>query len=400
MVDRGEVPGAGTQSSLFTRPFILLCTAMFLGYANQWIVMPVIPLYVNAQGGSAFVAGLALLAFSVPSVTVRPFVGMLADRWNAAGVLAVGLVLLASGSALLLVTGTVMLFLGSIVRGLGWAGLNTGGYTRLASAAPPERRGEAAGYYTSATSAASALLPALGLWLLGQGGGYSQVFLASIALALLGLPFALILARDGLAREAAAKRAQKPAGGAMLDRGVLVATGLNLCSTLAMPAVMAFLPLYARSLGIGDVGLFYVVAGVTNILLRPLLGKWSDAMGRVPGVAIGLASQCGGIVLIIFAQGLALILLGGVLVAAGMALTTSTTTALAMDLANPQARGQAMATYSISYQIGAGLGAIISGALADLVGLRGMYVGSLVIAATGLVLLAFARKRIPVPAKS
>lgn len=400
MVDRGEVPGAGTAPSLLTRPFVLLCTAMFLGYANQWIVMPVIPLYVNSQGGSAFVAGLALLAFSVPSVAVRPFVGMLADRWNAAAVLGVGLVLLASGSALLLVTGSVMLFLGNIVRGLGWAGLNTGGYTRLATAAPAERRGEAAGYYTAATSAASALLPALGLWLLGQGVGYAQVFLASIALALLGLPFALHLAHDGIAREAAAKRAQKPAAGAMLDRGVLVATGLNLCSTLAMPAVMAFLPLYARSLGIGDVGLFYVVAGVTNILLRPLLGKWSDAMGRVPGVAIGLASQCGGIVLIIFAQGLALILLGGVLVAAGMALTTSTTTALAMDLANPQARGQAMATYSISYQIGAGLGAIISGALADLVGLRGMYVGSLVITGAGLAFLASARKRIVVPAKS
>ena len=154
MVDRGEVADTGTRSGLLTRPFLLLCTAMFLGYANQWIVMPVIPLYVNSQGGSAFVAGLALLAFSVPSVTVRPFVGMLADRWNAAAVLGVGLVLLASGSALLLLTGSVMLFVGNIVRGLGWAGLNTGGYTRLATAAPAERRGEAAGYYTAATSAA------------------------------------------------------------------------------------------------------------------------------------------------------------------------------------------------------------------------------------------------------
>ena len=53
--------------SIFTRPFVLLCCALFLGYANQWVMTPLIPLYVDSLGGSAFVAGLALLAFSLPS---------------------------------------------------------------------------------------------------------------------------------------------------------------------------------------------------------------------------------------------------------------------------------------------------------------------------------------------
>ena len=52
----------------------------FLGYANQWVVTPIIPLYVDSHGGSAFLAGLALLALAVPSVVVRPFVGMLAMK--------------------------------------------------------------------------------------------------------------------------------------------------------------------------------------------------------------------------------------------------------------------------------------------------------------------------------
>lgn len=114
-------------------------------------------------------------------------------------------------------------------------------------------------------------------------------------------------------------------------------------------------------------------------------------MGRAPGIALGLGAQFVGILLIATANGLIAILIGGLFVALGMSLTTSITTALAMDLAKPEARGRAMATYSMSYQIGAGLGAIISGALADLVGLRGMYVGSLVITASGLLLLAATR---------
>jgi MFS family permease len=59
-----------------------------------------------------------------------------------------------------------------------------------------------------------------------------------------------------------------------------------------------------------------------------------------------------------------------------------------------------MATFSISYQLGAGLGSLISGALADTVGLRGMYVGSVVITVAGLALLASAWKLLPRPAAS
>jgi MFS family permease len=372
---------------------------MFLGYANQWVITPVIPLYVDDLGGSAFVAGLALLAFSVPSFTVRPFVGRVADRWNAAAVLAVGLILLAAGSLLFLAPLLAMVFIGGIVRGLGWAGLNIGGYTTLATAAPTQRRGEAAGYYTSATASASIIFPALGLWLIEGHGGFPFVFLFSVILALLGLPIALGLARAGAEAKAAAHTVARPGPGGLLDRGVLLATGLNLCSTLAMPSVMAFLPLYARSLGIENIGLFYVLAGLTSIIARPVLGKKSDAMGRGPAIGFGLGAQCIGFLLIVLAQDLTLILAGGVFVALGSSMISSTSTALAMDLANARFRGQAMATFSVSFQIGAGVGAIISGALADLAGLRGMYVGSIAITLAGFGLLAIAWKSLPRPAR-
>jgi MFS family permease len=178
---------------------------------------------------------------------------------------------------------------------------------------------------------------------------------------------------------------------------VLLATGLNLCSTLATPSVTAFLPLYARALGIDNIGWFYVLAGITGIVVRPVLGKKSDAIGRGPAIAIGLCAQLIGLALIIAANGIAVILVGGFFVAIGQALIGSTTTALAMDLANPRSRGRSMASFSISFQIGAGVGAIIAGALADLVGLKGMYLGSIVITVTGFILLANAWKLLPRP---
>jgi len=399
-VPRESENDAGAEASLATKPFVLLCLATFLGYANQWMLTPIIPLYVHDMGGSAFVAGLALLAFAVPSFTVRPLVGHIADRWNAAGVLAVGLVLLATGTALFLIPLLSMLFIGGVVRGLGWAGVNTGGYTVLALAAPAKRRGEAAGYYTSANTSASIAFPALALWVISGPGGFQAVFVLSTLFALLGLPVALSLARGRREARAAAPSAGEPHSTGLIERGVLLATGLNLCSSLVMPSVMAFLPLYARSLGIDNIGLFYVLAGATSIVVRPVLGKQSDSIGRGPAIAIGLGSQLIGLTLIIIARDIQLILVGGFFVAIGMAMISSTTTALAMDLANPRARGRAMATFSVSFQIGAGAGALISGALADLVGLRGMYVGSVVITIAGLAILAGAWKSLPRPHKA
>ena len=386
-----------TASALITKPFLLLCAAMFLGYANQWVLTPAIPLYVDDMGGSAFVAGLALLAFSVPSFTVRPFVGRMADRWSAAGVLALGLVLLALGSVLFLAPFLLMVFIANMIRGVGWAGLNTGGYTTLAMAAPAERRGEAAGYYTSVTASANIFFPALGLWIVAHEGGFQIVAMLSIGFAALGLPIALRLKRATSAPRESAKARDATSDG-LIDRGVLLATGLNLCSNLVNPSVMAFMPLYARALGIENIGFFYIVAGLTNIVVRPVLGRWADSIGRGPSIALGLCAQLFGLVLILAANGLTLILVGGVFFSVGNAIMGSTTTALAMDLANPRTRGQAMATFSISFQLGVGIGAIVSGALIDWVSFTGMYVGSIAIVSLGFILLARAWKSLPRPA--
>jgi MFS family permease len=340
---------------------------------------------------------LVLLAFSVPSFGVRPLVGRLADQWSAVGVLAVGLVLLALGSLVFLAPFLATVFVANFIRGVGWAGLNTGGYTCLAVTAPPERRGEAAGYYTAVNASVNILFPALGLWLMAGHGGFELVAILSVAFGLLGIPVALYLRANtpSVKKDEAHRLAGKSKQ--YFDRGVLLATVLNLCSNLVNPAVMAFLPLYARSLEIDNIGYFYVVAGITNIVARPLLGKWADTIGRGPSMLIGQLAQLAGLVFILSASDLSLILVGGIFFVTGYAIIGSTTTALAMDLANPRTRGQAMATYSISYQLGVGFGAIFAGALIDFASFKGMYWGSVAVIILSLALLAKAWPALPRP---
>jgi MFS family permease len=398
MAVKPEATARRAEQPLWTPAFALLCFTVLLGYAHHSLLVPTIPLFVADEGGSALLAGLALLAFSIPSFVLRPWVGQAADKWSAAGVLGVGLLLLVTGGLLYLVPVLAMVFVASAIRGLGWAGVNTGGYTLLAAAAPVTRRGEASGYYSSITSSAMILFPAVALWLIAASyGGFGAVFLLSGALAFAGALFTYVLLRPAVKTEPApaAPSAAPLESAGMIDRDVLLATVLNLGSALVSPAVIGFLPLYARDLGIDNVWLFYVTAGITSIVIRPMLGRQSDKIGRGPAIALSFVSIITGLLFIAGAQNLPMLLVGGLFTSLGFAINGSSTTALAMDLANPASRGRAMATFSLSFQLGAGLGALLAGGLADLAGYRAMYLGAMAIVASAMALLVLNWKSLP-----
>ena len=184
--------------SIWTRTFLLLCSAQFLGYAQHAVLTPVLPLYVTYLGGSPFMVGLVLAAFAVTSVIVRPVVGHWSDRWNEAGVMISGL--LFQGVSIFMCffpfVGAAMLANG--LRGIGWAGLNTGGYSLLALTAPDSRRGEASGLYSGVQGASAILFPALALWLLEVSfGGFAGVFVISAIFSFAGAALGAIAAQLG-----------------------------------------------------------------------------------------------------------------------------------------------------------------------------------------------------------
>src|SRR5512145_2332420 len=76
---------------IWTRTFILLCAAQFLGYAQHAMLSPALPLYVTQLGGSPFIVGVVLSSFAATSVFIRPLIGHWADRWNESGVMISGL---------------------------------------------------------------------------------------------------------------------------------------------------------------------------------------------------------------------------------------------------------------------------------------------------------------------
>ena len=383
---------ATTKSdSIWTRTFALLCLAQLLGYAQHSILTPTFPLYITHLGGSPFVVGVVLACFAVTSVIVRPVIGHWADSWNEAGVMIWGLLFLSASILLCFVPLVEAMMLANGLRGIGWAGLNAGGYTLLASSAPVAKRGEASGYYSGVQGSASILFPAVALWLIyAPFGGFRVVFAAAMTLAVIGAGVGAVLARY------VPKSTHRPSVNDtgpwwrelfnIVDRDVFLPSVMLFCLNLSFPAVTSFIVLYAREIGIENFGSYFVVSGATSLLARPLLGRASDRIGRDRSLAAGFILQIVALSLLLIVSNLFGILASGALYMLGNAIGSSTALALAVERANPQRRGKAMASFSIAYPLSYGVGSLLMGSAVEIVGYIGMFLTAAALAVAGLAL--------------
>jgi MFS family permease len=105
-----------------------------------------------------------------------------------------------------------------------------------------------------------------------------------------------------------------------------------------------------------------------------------------PSLVAGFALEILGLLLLPVASGLELVIVSGIFYMLGSAIGSTTTLALAMKRANPQRRGRAMATFSIAYPLGAGVGALLIGGAVEIAGYFWMYLMAAGLGAAGLLI--------------
>ena len=379
--------------SIWTRAFAFLCLAEFLGYAQHFILQPTFPLYITQLGGSPFHVGLVIASFGVTSVMSRPIIGYWADRWSVTGVMILGLILQTLSISLCFVPFVGALMFANGLRGIGWSGMNTGGYTLLATSAPPTRRGEASGYYGGVQSSATILFPAVALWILNApSGGFGATFLLAMTLVLLGAGAAIALSRE-VPRAPRTIVTGSPETWwreilSVFDRNIVLAAALLVTLHVSLPCFTSFVVLYARQLSIDHFGWYFVGTGITSMLARPLLGRLSDKIGAGRSLIVAFTLESAALLLMPFVSNLAGVMLGGALYFMGSAIGGTRILALAMERAPAERRGRAMASFSVAFPLSNGTGALLSGLVVDLAGYDWMYITAALPCAVGVILTA------------
>jgi MFS family permease len=382
--------GSADEARLFTAAFVTLSVAELAYFTAFGLLIPVVPVFAaGSLGAGPAGVGVAVGAFSVMALVLRPFAGRLVDRHGRSPLMVAGALLFAGVTAAhLLAINLAVLVALRLLLGVAEALFFVAATAALADLAPPQRLGEALSYNSLSLYLGIAWGPALGELLLDVGG----FPLAWIGCAGLALIATLLAFRIGETGRPSADGARSP----LIQRAML-APGFAFVSGLAGAAgFLAFVALQARDVGLGGAGLVLGLYGVVVIGCRIVFAKLTD---RLPAPRLGVSA------LVLCAIGLAVTgfvanapgLVGGAaILAVGVAFLTPAFYRMIMSRAEPHQRGGAAGTFSIFVDLGLGGGPILLGLVAAEAGITAAFAAGALLAligAAGSVLLALPRHR-------
>lgn len=185
---------AGRAPAARRGALVALMAAGFADTLGAFLVLALLPFWASDLGASPTTVGVLVAAFSVAQTLSAPFWGRLSDRRGRRPVLLLGLGIAALSFGMLAWAPSVgWILVARLGQGLG-AGTVSVVFATVSDFVAPERRAEALGWVTSATSAAAMVGPVVGS--VASRWGEQWPGLAAAALTVLAMVVVAVALRD------------------------------------------------------------------------------------------------------------------------------------------------------------------------------------------------------------
>jgi MFS family permease len=373
------------------RTLALVCLIIFVDAVLYGVITPLVPGYVDDYHLSTFSAGLLVGAFGAGVLAGAIPSGMLAGRFGAKTAVVLGLLLLAGSSfAFALAESPVAIGITRFVQGFSSTTTWAGALAWLTVNAPRDRRGQLLGTVFGFAVLGAILGPTFGATAEAIGIRTSFVIVGVIALALT----AAATAGPRVAPETSVPGALRRA---CRDPGFVLGLWLNALPSFFFGTLYLLAPLALSDRGYGSFGIaaVFLVTGVLEAALNPLLGRISDRRGKLFPIRISLTAS--------IAAGLALAVSRSTLVVVFVVLTSiafSTLFTPGIALVSDRAehtgltQGLAFGVMNGAWAVGLVVGAPLAGAVAGAAGNGAAYLVCVILAALTLAAIA-ARRTAP-----
>ncbi len=379
------------KDSLLGRDFIIVLSCNFLSFFSIYLIVPILPLYLEQKGYSNSLIG-ALMSMMVVAALARPLLGRLSDTLGRRHILLAGTLVLAATNFLYAAFDVALpLFLVRFFNGFGLAAFNTAAYALVGDLAPPAKRLQGVAAFFISVDAAIAVAPPLAEAMKSRLG-YDSVYLLAGVVGLISFLLATAAPKAG-------KRGPENPSNQEVGREnpspnwpIYATTG---GFTITIGALTTFVVLSSQDAGYGRGELFFVVFALTLIAFRLAAGRWAERLPRLLLISVSGTVAFIGMVTLAIARSLSLFLLGSFVYALGIAYVPTTLSALLLDRTSPEKRGLALGIFMAVFDLGVGLGGLALGPLADAHGYTVMYLVAAGISLAGLTLLVRVRSPLP-----
>ncbi len=263
----------GSGEKLLVRDFVLVCVSNTLAFFSIYMVIPVLPVFLEDRGYNNALIG-AIMSMATVAALLRPVLGRLADRRGRRLVLSAGALLLGASTFFYMAFASALpLFVIRFLNGLGLAAFHTAAYAMVGDLAPPSRRLQAIAIFYISVDVTIALAP-LAAEAIERAWGFTPLYLAAAVIALLSL-LSTLLVRESGEHEAGVAATAARARITPLQKAIYAAT---MGFTLTFGALQTFIVLSSREHGIDQGELFFTVFAATLIAFRLGVGKKADRL--------------------------------------------------------------------------------------------------------------------------
>ncbi len=342
---------------------IAFCVAVGFG-----VLVPVLPVFARTFGVDNLAVGAVVSVFALMRLVTAPFCGRMINRAGERIILALGIFIVAVSSGLAGISQSyVQLVILRGVGGFGSAMFTVSATTLLLTSVEAGLRGRASGVFQAGFLIGGMAGPAVG-GLLSAISLTAPFFFYAGTLAVAGTVGLLMLHRPGTARAAHKVGGPVPLRHVVRDARYQAACVANLAQGWSSFGVrMSLVPVLVVEVlhrPTSWTGAAFACASVVQTLAVAPAGRFVDTVGRRPAMIIGGLLAGASILAVPYAPNIWVLILALCLYGVASAFLGTAPAATVGDVAGPHG-GTAVAIFSMCSDIGAIVGPLVAGLLAD-----------------------------------
>jgi MFS family permease len=390
---------------------IIMLASTGISFCNYFF-FSTLPIYAQQLTGTTAYSGLMVGIYTLAALAIRPFTGILSDKFGRKKLLIAGALLSSIACVLYNIASILILLIFiRILHGIGFGVHSTSGGAVAADVIPKSRMAEGIGYFGLYSTLALALAPGIALFVIGNGElqNFRVLFLIAMAVSIATLVFDCFITYENKYQNiqvgVTSSHYRINSGNENLSKtflgfeyAVFIPSIVLILLAFAFSSLTAFLPLLALERNMGNVGLFFTINAIGLLVSRLCVGRITDRRGMdvvvIPAIIVVAIS----FIVISIVHSLALLVFIAFPIGLAQGAIVPAINALIFNRCSEKRRGTASAAYASSMDMGIGFGSIVFGFIAQGFNYTFVYLGSTLLVVIALVVyLSGIAKRTPHP---
>jgi MFS family permease len=389
----GDTPGG---RKLFTFEFAAVCLLVFLTYCNTTVFYS-LDVYLAMLGYGSELRGMLIGASALSIIASYAFISPLMTPRRAGPCAVAGAaVLIACGAGFLAARSPLEILALRLAGGVGFSLLTASAMAVFVRIIPPERSGQAFGFYSVAGLLPFAVVPAAFEPFTATQASLSTGYM--VMSLFLAPAMALMLLAGGRLARAASDRRERAVGfkdmlASLAHPPVAMALGMSSLYVLLFSCVYFFTKGLFLARGFGQVGGYFTIQMGCMIAVRLLGNRLFDRLDKTLIILSAFALTGSGCVIIALAQSVQAAYLSAVVMGLGMGVGAPALGSLMFTISSPRLKGVNANLSTMFQQMGNFLGPVLGAAATRALGEAGFLALGALAGLAGFVLCAVFKRR-------